>query len=108
MREAGRYRFITSQLVFQEIASAPKRVRELMSATFTPEDVLERTAEVEELAQAYLAQKVVPSAFDEDARRVAVCTVRSDVNGWPGPEFRKALVSPDAWQQSARLLSPEF
>lgn len=75
LREAGRYRFITSQLVFQEIAGAPERVRELMRSTFTPDDVLERTAEVEELAQAYLAQKVVPPAFDDDARHVAVCTV---------------------------------
>jgi predicted nucleic acid-binding protein len=75
LREAGRFRFITSQLVFQEIAGAPERVRELMRATFTPDDVLERTAEVEELAQAYLAQKVVPLDYDDDARHVAVCTV---------------------------------
>lgn len=75
LRAAGRFRFITSQLVFQEVAGAPTRVRELMRSTFTPDDVLERTAEVEELAQAYLAQKVVPPAFDSDARHVAVCTV---------------------------------
>lgn len=75
LKEAGRYRFLTSQLVFQEIAGAPERVRALMRSTFTPEDVLERTAEVEELAQAYLAQKVVPAAFDDDARHVAVCTI---------------------------------
>ncbi len=75
LREAGRLRFVTSQLVFQEIAAAPERVRELMRATFTPDDVLERTAEAEELAQAYLAQKVVPPDYDDDARHVAVCTV---------------------------------
>lgn len=75
LREAGRFRFITSQLVFQEVAGAPERVRELMRSTFTPSDVLERSAEVEELAQAYLAQKVVPAAFEDDARHVAVCTV---------------------------------
>ncbi len=67
LREAGHYRFITSQLVFQEIAGAPERVRELMRATFAPDDVLERTAEVEELAQAYLAQKIVPPNYDDDA-----------------------------------------
>jgi len=75
LREAGCFRFITSQLVFQEIAGAPERVRELMRATFAPDDVLERTAEVEELAQAYLAQKVVPLDYDDDARHVAVCAV---------------------------------
>jgi predicted nucleic acid-binding protein len=75
LREQGRYRFITSQLVFQEIAGAPERVRELLRTTFEPVDVLERTAEAEELAQAYLAQKVVPLDYDDDARHVAVCTV---------------------------------
>lgn len=75
LKEAGRFRFITSQLVFQEIAGAPERVREMMRATFTPDDVLERTAEVEELARIYLAQKVVPAAFADDARHVAICTV---------------------------------
>lgn len=75
LREAGRYRFLTSELVFQEIAGAPAQVRELMRSTFKLEDVLERTVEVEELAQAYLAQKVVPPSFDDDARHVAVCTV---------------------------------
>lgn len=75
LREAGFYRFVTSQLVFQEIAGAPKRMRELMRGMFTPDEVLERTAEMEELAQAYLAQKVVPQVFDDDARHVAICTV---------------------------------
>lgn len=75
LREAGYYRFVTSQLVFQEIAGAPKRVRELIRGMFSPDEVLERTAEMEELAQAYLAQKVVPQIFDDDARYVAVCTV---------------------------------
>ena len=75
LKEAGRFRFITSQLVFQEIAGAPERVREMMRATFTTDDVLERTAEVEELARIYMAQKVVPAAFADDARHVAICTV---------------------------------
>ena len=75
LREQGRFHFITSQLVFQEIASAPQRVRELMRATFEPRDVLERTVEAEKLARAYLAQKVVPLDYDDDARHVAVCTV---------------------------------
>ena len=75
LKEAGHFRFVTSQLVFQEIARAPERVQELMHATFQPEDVLTRTSEVEELAAAYLAQKVVPMEYDDDARHVAICTV---------------------------------
>ena len=46
-----------------------------MRATFQPEDVLERTSEMEKLAATYLAQKVVPIKFDDDARHVAICTV---------------------------------
>jgi predicted nucleic acid-binding protein len=57
LREAGCFRFVSSRLVFQEIIGAPERERNLMRTTFAPVDVLERTAEAEELAQAYLAQK---------------------------------------------------
>jgi len=75
LKEAGQFNFVTSRLVFQEIANAPERVRDLMRDTFTPDDVLERSAEAEELAQAYMAQKVVPAAYDDDARHVAICSV---------------------------------
>ncbi len=75
LKEAGGFKFVTSQLVFQEIANAPERVRNLMRDTFTPDDVLERGFEAEELAQAYLAQKIVPAAYDDDARHVAICTI---------------------------------
>ena len=75
LKEAGRFNFVTSRLVFQEIANAPERVRDLMRDTFTPDDVLERSTEAEELAQAYLAQKVVPAAYDDDARHVAICAL---------------------------------
>ena len=75
LKEAGHFRFAISQLVFQEIARAPERVQELMHATFQLEDVLARTSEAEELAAAYLAQKVVSVEYDDDARHVATCTV---------------------------------
>lgn len=75
LMEAGRFRFVTSQVVIDEIAGAPPQVRELMRANFIPEDVLARSAEAEELAQAYLAKKVVPSEFSDDAQHVAVCSV---------------------------------
>lgn len=75
LMEAGRFRFVTSQVVIDEIAGAPPQVRELMHKSFLPEEVLARTAEAEELAQAYLAKKVVPLEFSDDARHVAVCSV---------------------------------
>ena len=75
LKAEGRFNFLTSQLVFQELTGAPERVRGLMRETFTPDDVLERSAEAEALAQAYLARNIVPVAFDDDARHVAICTV---------------------------------
>ncbi|MDI1251513.1 MAG: hypothetical protein PSV13_21815 [Lacunisphaera sp.] len=75
LKEAGVFQFVTSQLVFQEIVRAPEWVRTLMHKTFTLGEVLERTKEVEKLAQAYLAQKVVPLDYEDDARHVAICTI---------------------------------
>jgi predicted nucleic acid-binding protein len=75
LMEAGHFSFVTSQLVFQEIEGAPKPVGDLMRATFARDRVLDRSLGVEKLAQAYLAQKVVPSAYDDDARHVAICTI---------------------------------
>jgi predicted nucleic acid-binding protein len=75
LMEVGRFRFVTSQVVIDEIARAPPHVSNLMHASFVPEEVLARTAEAEELAQAYLAKKVVPPEFSDDARHGAVCCV---------------------------------
>ena len=57
LREAGRFRFVSSELVIDEIAGAPERVRELLRTSFAVEDVLEVNEEMEELAAAYMAQK---------------------------------------------------
>ena len=74
LKEAGRFRFVSSVLVDQEIAGAPLRVRELMRATFAPADLLPMTTEALELAGHYLVQKVVPPDYTDDARHVAVAT----------------------------------
>jgi hypothetical protein len=57
LREAGRFRFVTSVLVDQETVRAPKPVWELMRTTFAPADVLSMTAEALELAAHYLRKK---------------------------------------------------
>jgi len=57
LKEAGRYRFVSSVLVEQEIAGAPERVRELMRTTFAPADTLPMTVEAVELAGHYLGSK---------------------------------------------------
>jgi predicted nucleic acid-binding protein len=74
-RTDGRFRFVTSVIVDQEISRAPERVRTLMRATFAPGDMLPMTAEALELAAGYIAQKVVPADYTDDARHVAVCSV---------------------------------
>lgn len=75
LRAAGHFRFVSSVLVDQEIARAPQPVRTLLRSTFAPEDVLPMTAEALALAGHYLAHKVVPVTFTDDARHVAVCSV---------------------------------
>ena len=75
LKAAGRFQFVTSVIVDQEIARAPERVRALMRATFARADMLSITAEALELAGHYLAQKIVPAGYSDDARHVAVCSV---------------------------------
>lgn len=62
-------------VVEQEIAGAPLRVRELMRTTFADAALLPLSQEADELGTAYLAQKVVPPDYEDDAYHVAVCTV---------------------------------
>ncbi len=73
--EAGRFRFVSSVLVDQEISRAPESMRRLMRETFAPADVLPMTAEALELAGHYLANKVVPPDSTDDARHAALCSV---------------------------------
>ena len=75
LRDAGRFRFVSSVIVDQEIARAPEPVQALMRSTFAPADMLPMTAEALDLAGHYLAHKVVPVDYTDDARHVAVCSV---------------------------------
>jgi hypothetical protein len=75
-REGGRFRFLSSVLVRDEIEGAPDNVRGLFTHTFTdPAALLAFDPEMEELAEAYLAQGVVSRKYAEDAGHVAICTV---------------------------------
>lgn len=73
--EQRRFRFFTSLVTVDELTEAPERVRELMATTFSPQDTLDVTAEMEQLAAAYMAQSILPPKYSDDARHVAVCTV---------------------------------
>ncbi len=75
LREAGRFDFYSSTIVDREIAAAPEQVRALMRATFAGSSLLPLSREADELGAAYLAQKVVPLDYEDDAFHVAVCTV---------------------------------
>lgn len=75
LMEAGRFRFVSSVLVEQEVARAPEPVRMLMRKTFAEANVLPMTTEVVELSGHYLANKVVPVDFTDDARHVALCSI---------------------------------
>jgi hypothetical protein len=75
LREVGRFHFVSSQAVVDEITGAPPEVRKLMRDSFATEDVLFISEEMEELAAVYLAKGVVPARFAEDAQHVAVCVV---------------------------------
>ena len=73
--EAGRFRFLSSDVTTQEIEDAPENVRDLFDDTFSAETLLEVPEEMEDLAAADLRQGVVPPKYADDATHVAVCTV---------------------------------
>lgn len=71
----GHWKFVCSDVTQAEIQGAPDRVRELFANTFPPECLLQSDREVDELAESYIAHKVVPPKYEDDARHVASCTV---------------------------------
>ena len=78
-RQAGEglYRLVTSVVTVREVQNAPPQVREQLASTFTnPAHIHELTDEAESLAQAYVAAGVVTSKYTDDARHVAIATVR--------------------------------
>ncbi len=75
LAEAGRFRFFTSRIVFDEAVGAPLHVRQLLQAVIFSDRVLLVSAEMKVLAAVYLAQKIVPLSVSNDAQHVAVCSV---------------------------------
>ena len=75
LKEAGRIAFFSSVIVEQEIAGAPERMQVLMRATFAGARLLPLSREADELGTAYLAQRVVPVDYEDDAYHVAICMV---------------------------------
>ena len=73
--EMGLWKFVCSDVTRDEIQGAPEPVRELFANTFPPESLLRPNDEMDDLAAVYVAQKVVPPKYGDDALHVAVCTV---------------------------------
>ena len=73
--EAGQWRFVTSIVAEREVQDAPENVRTLFAATFNETNILDTSAEIEELAGAYLAAAVVPPKYADDALHLAMATV---------------------------------
>ena len=73
--EQGRFRFFTSFVTVDELTDAPERVREILTTTFAPGNILEITGEMEQLAAAYMSRAILTPKYSDDARHVAVCTV---------------------------------
>ena len=68
--------FIISDLLELELAHAPKKVRDLLS-NYLPDkfERIELTEEVLNLADMYIAQKVVGKTSLEDCRHIALATI---------------------------------
>ena len=73
--EQGGFRFFTSFVTVDELTDAPERVREILTTTFAPGNILEVTGEMEQLAAAYMSRAILTPKYSDDARHVAVCTV---------------------------------
>ncbi len=72
--EAGKYPFYASSVSVSELVRAPDHVRTLMANTFAG-SILTLTPEAVALAAHYMAAKVVPVRYAEDADHVAVAVV---------------------------------
>lgn len=72
---AGRFTLITSDLVRQEIESAPQSVRQLFDDMLPHARIADVTGEAVTLQQAYLNAAIVSARFATDALHVALATV---------------------------------
>ena len=64
--KAGQWRLVTAIVAEAELKNTPANVREIFANTFDASNILDTSAEIEELANACLAAAVVPSRFADD------------------------------------------
>jgi hypothetical protein len=73
--KSGRFRFISSVVVEEEIEPAPEQVRRLYAQTFPEENRLALSMAAIELAGFYVREGIVTPKYLSDARHVAICAV---------------------------------
>ncbi len=71
--QAGSLILRTSEVTATEIVNAPAPIRRLFAKTFP--DLIKLSSATLALADAYLAHKVVPPKFHDDALHVAACSL---------------------------------
>ncbi len=72
---SGRFLLVTSPLVAQEVALAPKEVLDLFTSLLARMQIVPVTSEAEDLQQAYVEAGIVPPSAKTDALHVAIATV---------------------------------
>jgi predicted nucleic acid-binding protein len=73
---SGTITSLLSATLLRELEEAPQRVRDLLAETLTgPCERIDVTAEMVDLRDAYLAEKVVAATYADDALHVAQATI---------------------------------
>lgn len=73
--DQGRFRLVTSGLVEQELAQAPKQVQEFFIKTAANAELVEPSTDAVSLRDAYVSLGVVSESYLADALHVALATV---------------------------------
>jgi predicted nucleic acid-binding protein len=73
--EKGFFELVVSEVVAEEIKSAPLRVREIFARYLLHAELLSVSSEALKLQQAYLSARIISMPYETDALHVALATV---------------------------------
>jgi rRNA-processing protein FCF1 len=76
--KAGKFEPFTSQYVIEELLKTPDKVKRNKMISFIGNyniEILERSDSAETLAAVYVAEGIIPAAYETDALHIAVATV---------------------------------
>jgi len=75
MATTGRFKLVVSKQVVDEITPAPDRVKAFYATTLPSLEYLDASPEVKELADLYIARKVLTEKYRSDATHIAYATI---------------------------------